>query len=210
MTTAPRARGPQGELRPQDFYLLAAAAVLPRPIAWISTVSAEGVPNLAPFSFFSIASIDPPVLAFSHINRRDGRDKDTLVNLRERRECVVHTVAYAQAEAMNRSSAELPPECDEIALAGLATTPSRHVAPPSLRDAAVRFECRLREIVDFGPHAHAGRLVLLDVVEVVLDPAVLDERGRIDGARLDVIGKLAGDSYCATRAPFVMARPVAA
>lgn len=194
-------------MRPQDFYRMASAAVLPRPIAWISTRSAEGFANLAPFSFFTIASIDPPVLAFSHINRRDCRDKDTLANLRENDGCVVHTVAHAMAEAMNRSSAEVPADCDEFVLAGLATMDSRLVAAPSLRDAAVRFECRVREIVSFGPQALAGQLVLLDVLHLAVDQSVLDAQGRIDAAKLDAIGKLAGDSYCNTRKPFVMDRP---
>lgn len=204
-----RAQGADGPLRPQDFYRLASAAVLPRPIAWISTRSAQGVANLAPFSFFTIASIDPPVLAFSHVNRRDCVDKDTLVNLRAGGDCVVHTVAHAMAEAMNLSSAELPADCDEFALAGLASIASRCVAAPSLRDAAVRFECRLREIVSFGPQAFAGQLVLLDVLLLDVDRSVLDAQGGIDAARLDAIGKLAGDGYCDTRAPFMMARPAA-
>lgn len=195
-------------MKPRDFYRLASAAVLPRPIAWISTRSAEGVANLAPFSFFTIASIDPPVLAFSHVNQRDCRDKDTLANLRQDDGCVVHTVAHTMAEAMNQSSAELPPDCDEFVLTGLATMASRFVAAPSLRDAAVRFECKVREILSFGPQAHAGQLVLLDVLHLAVDQSVLDEQGGIDAARLDVVGKLAGDSYCSTRMPFVMKRPV--
>lgn len=198
------------QMRAQDFYRLASAAVLPRPIAWISTRSAQGVANLAPFSFFTIVSIDPPVLAFSHVNRRDGIEKDTLANLRGDGGCVVHTVAHEMAEAMNQSSAELPPECDEFVLGGLATIPSVRVAAPSLRDAAVRFECRLREIVSFGPQALAGQLVLLDVLHLAVEASVLDEHGGIDVAKLDVIGKLAGDGYCGTREPFMMARPVVA
>ena len=198
---------PIAALRPQDFYRLASGSVLPRPIAWISTCDARGVPNLAPFSFFTVASIAPPVLAFSHVNRRDLRDKDTLVNLLHGGGCVVHTVAQAMAEAMNLSSAEIPPDCDEFALAGLAMIDSHCVAAPSLRDAAVRFECRLRDIVRFGEQPMAGQLVLLDVVHVSVDETMLDERGHVDSARLDVVGKLGGDSYCTTHERFTLARP---
>lgn len=196
-----------GGVRPQDFYRLASGSVLPRPIAWISTRDARGVANLAPFSFFTVASVDPPVLAFSHINRRDLRDKDTLANLRRGGGCVVHTVSHPMAEAMNLSSAELPSGCDEAALAGLAMMDSHSVAAPSLRDAAVRFECRLREIVSLGVGAGAGQLVLLDVVHIGVDEAVQDGRGGIDGARLDAVGKLGGDAYCTTRDRFALARP---
>ncbi|CAN7362163.1 flavin reductase family protein [Pseudoduganella sp. LjRoot289] len=199
---------PIAGLRPQDFYRIASGSVLPRPIAWISTRDAQGVANLAPFSFFTVASIDPPVLAFSHVNRRDQRDKDTLANLLQGGDCVVHTVAQAMAEAMNLSSGEFPAECDEFALAGLAMADSHSVAAPSLRDAAVRFECRLREVVRFGAQPLAGQLVLLDVVHVSVDDAVLDARGNVDPARLDAVGKLGGDGYCTTHAGFMLARPV--
>lgn len=196
---------------PQEFYRLATAAIVPRPIAWISTRGSDGVANLAPFSFFTVASIDPPVLCFTHINRRDGRDKDTLRNLREGGGCVVHTVSRRHAEAMNLSSGEYPPEVDELALAGLATCASvdadAAIAAPALRDAAVRFACRLREVISFGPQPMGGQLVLLDVMEVSLDPGVLDAAGRIDPARLDAVGKMGGDTFCTTGECFGLARP---
>lgn len=192
---------------PQEFYRLATAAIVPRPIAWISTRGSDGVANLAPFSFFTVASIDPPVLCFTHINRRNGRDKDTLRNLREGGGCVVHTVSRRHAEAMNLSSGEYPPEVDELALAGLATCASANVDVPALRDAAVRFECRLREVISFGAQPMGGQLVLLDVVGVLLDLGVLDAAGRIDPARLDAVGKMGGDTFCTTGERFDLARP---
>lgn len=198
---------------PQEFYRLATAAIVPRPIAWISTRGSDGVANLAPFSFFTVASIDPPVLCFTHINRRDGRDKDTLRNLREGGGCVVHTVSRRHAEAMNLSSGEYPPEVDELALAGLATCASASadadagIAAPALSDAAVRFECRLREVISFGAQPMGGQMVLLDVVEVTLNPDLLDATGRIDPARLDAVGKMGGNVFCTTGERFELARP---
>lgn len=190
---------------------MATAAIVPRPIAWISTRGSDGVANLAPFSFFTVASIDPPVLCFTHINRRDGRDKDTLRNLRAGGGCVVHTVSRRHAEAMNLSSGEYPPEVDELALAGLATCASASasvgIEAPALRDAAVRFECRLRQVISFGAQPMGGQLVLLDVVEVTLDPGVLDAAGRVDPARLDAVGKMGGNFFCTTSERFDLARP---
>lgn len=198
---------PIANLRPQDFYRLAVGSVLPRPIAWISTRGADGVANLAPFSFFTVASIDPPVLCFTHVNRRDSIDKDTLINLQQGGECVVHTVSQRLADVMNQTSGEYPANIDEFAIAGLTAIDSRTVAAPSLRDAPVRFECRLREVLTFSPRPMGGRLVLLDVLHVAVADEILDANGQIDPARLDAIGKLGGDSYSGTRERFILARP---
>lgn len=193
-------------ISPKICYQLLTHAVVPRPIAWISTLSADGINNLAPFSFFTVASCNPPVLAFTQVNPRDGHEKDTLRNLRETNQCVVNVVSLHQAAPMNASSAEYPVDVSEFAAVGIAPADSLRVAPPGVAEAEVRFECLLREILCISAQPSGGHLVLLDVLNIqVRDGLLRDEQ--IDPARLDAIGKLGGDHYTTTRDLFEMARP---
>ena len=190
-------------------YRLLIGAVVPRPIAWVSTLSEGGVTNLAPFSFFTVASCAPPVLAFAQVNPRDNSDKDTLRNLRETKQCVVNVVGFNNAGVMNASCADYPPEVSEFDAVGIATVASLSVSPPGVANAQVRFECTLREIKCIADQPMGGNLILLDVVNIFVDDAVLRD-GNIDTMALDAIGRLAGDSYANTRQTFDLARPVIA
>jgi len=176
-------------------------AVVPRPIAWVSTVDAEGRPNLAPFSFFNVICVEPPLLGFSP-GLRAGQTKDTLRNVRATGEFVVNVVPHALAEAMNLSAGEYGPEVDEFALARLATRPSRSVKPPQVAASPVAFECRLHQILDFD----TASLVIGRILCVHADDAVM-EAGRIVPERLDIVGRLGGADYCTTRDRFALARP---
>jgi len=144
----------------RDVYRILSSLVIPRPIAWITTVGAEGRVNLAPFSSF-MGIFGPPMLAVTLGRRRDGALKDTHRNLRERGEAVVHLADLPLLEALHASAAEVEPDISEVERLGLATEASDGVTPPRLRDAPVALECRLNRELDLGP---ASTLVLLDVL----------------------------------------------
>ncbi|MBK8973973.1 MAG: flavin reductase family protein [Hahellaceae bacterium] len=187
-------------------YQLLTGAVVPRPIAWISTLSSEGIPNLAPFSFFTVASVYPPVLAVTQVNPRNKPEKDTLVNVRATRECVVNVVSHALLTEMNISSGEYPAGVNEFEIAGLDRIASQRVNAPGVTQAPVRFECRLREIITVGTTPSAGQMMLLDVVHFSVDDRCLNGE-TIDSRLLDAIGKLGGDGYSTTRDRLDLARP---
>ena len=197
----------QQQLDPALAYQLLTHGVQPRPIAWISSHNADGVVNLAPFSFYTVASIAPPVLLFTQINPRDGRDKDTVRNLRANGECVVNVVSAELAAAMNISAGNYPPHVSELQLAGLAAAANPWLKVPGVAASPLRIACRLRDIVTISPAAQGGTLLLLDVVGVEVADAVLRADGTPDGTLLDSVAKLEGDSYCHSRQRFSLARP---
>jgi len=188
------------------FYRLLAGAVVPRPIAFVSTQNASGGLNLAPFSFFNVASIDPPVLCFSTLLKGDGSPKDTLRNIEATRQFVVNIVSETFVAQMNATSAEVPPDVDEFALSGLTPQPSEMVTPPGVAESHVRLECRLRDIVHFGDRAYAGNLVLGDIVLMHIDDAIL-AGGLIDPDKLAALGRMAGQTYVRTTDRFDLTRP---
>ena len=144
----------------RDVYRILSSLVIPRPIAWITTVDGAGRVNLAPFSSF-MGIFGPPMLAVTLGRRSDGSLKDTHRNLKERGEAVVHLADLPMLAALHASAAEVAPDISEVERLGLVTEPSMHVAPPRLRDAPVALECRLNRELELGP---ASTLVLLDVL----------------------------------------------
>src|SRR5579864_4460325 len=161
------------DLAHNDFYRLLIGAVAPRPIAWVSTVSAAGQPNLAPFSFFNAICAKPPLLAFAPGTRMRtvgeitrGETKDTLRNVRETGEFVVNIVTYELAEAMNLSSGEYDSSVNEFELAKVTPQPSQIVRPPRVSESPVNFECRLHQILDFSPAPTSGSLVIGQIVSI--------------------------------------------
>ncbi|SCK13775.1 flavin reductase family protein [Vogesella sp. LIG4] len=194
------------QLDSNAIYRLLTALVTPRPIAWISTRGPDGAANLAPYSFFTVASLSPPVLLVSQVNPRHGGDKDTLRNLAANGECVVNIVSHELAAAMNASCAPLPYGDSEFAAAGLAPCASQWVAAPGVALARARIECRLRDIQRIGDGPMGGSLMLLDVLGISVDDALLQD-GAVDAALLDAIGKLGGDGYSTTRERFEQQRP---
>jgi flavin reductase (DIM6/NTAB) family NADH-FMN oxidoreductase RutF len=147
-------------LSKRDVYRILSSLVIPRPIAWITTVDGEGRVNLAPFSSF-MGIFGPPMLAVTLGRRKDGSLKDTHRNLKERGEAVVHLADLPLLAALHASAAEVDPDISEVERLGLATEPSLRVAPPRLRDAPVALESRLNRELELGP---ASTLVLLDVL----------------------------------------------
>ncbi len=178
-------------------YRLLTSLVVPRPIAWVSTLAPDGTRNLAPHSYFNVISSHPPVLHFTSTGT-----KDTLRNVRTSGEFVVNIVSADLAEAMNLTAADFPPGEDEFAWARLEATPSRLVGPPRVARARAALECRVHSEITIGN----GTMVFGEVVHVVVDAAVLDD-GVADPQRLGAVARLGGSGYVAVRDVFRMPRP---
>lgn len=178
------------KLDPKSVYKLLIGSVVPRPIAWISTVSREGIRNLAPFSFFTVASRQPPMLCVSVEPRPDeGSAKDTLGNIEETGEFVINIVSLPLSNAMYESSKSHPPEVDEFEAAGLTPAPCEVVEAPRVGEAGVNMECLLDRMLTLGTdHLVIGRMVRFHVRD-----ELYQQNSRIDVANLKPLGRLAGN-----------------
>lgn len=191
----------------QERYKLLIGSVLPRPIAFVSTISPEGVPNLAPFSFFTGVCSNPMIICFSPMIRgSDGQKKDTLRNIEATGEFVVHVVTEAIVEQMNQTAAEYPPEVSEFEMAGFTPVPSQKVKPFRVKESPVQMECRLHQIVPLGEDVGCSSLVLGRVVQLHVSPDVYQE-GKIITAKLKPVARLAGSSYARVTDTFDLERP---
>ncbi len=191
------------DLAPREAYLLMTACVIPRPIAWVATVDAEGRPNLAPFSYFGGVTSSPPTVMVS-IGRRHGEQKDTAANLVATREAVIHIAHRPLAEAMVATSADLPPGDNEMTFAGLAAEASVDVDAPRVAEAAIAMEARVTAHHEIG--AGPVDMFLLEIVRFHLAEEFLVD-GRPDPGRLAAVGRLGGTAYCDTAGVFDVARP---
>jgi flavin reductase (DIM6/NTAB) family NADH-FMN oxidoreductase RutF len=195
---------------PRNVYKLMVAAIVPRPIAFVSTIGADGILNLAPFSFFTAASADPPVICFAPMIRaasaRDGGRKDTLRNIQATGEFVVNIVSEEFAGQMNICSTEFPPEIDEFQASGLTPVPSDLVRPPRVKESHVNMECRLLEIVDVSTKPLGGSLVLGQVLRFHVEDGWFDNY-QLDPDRLRAIGRMGGATYTRTTDRFELVRP---
>jgi flavin reductase (DIM6/NTAB) family NADH-FMN oxidoreductase RutF len=189
---------------PQINYRILVGAVVPRPIAFVSTISPEGVRNLAPFSFFNVVCGDPPVICFSPIWRNPP--KDTIVNIRATGEFVVNIVSEDFADRMNICSGEYPSNVDEFSMSGLTPVDSVVVRPPRVKESHVNMECRLMQIVDVSARPMGGSLVIGEVVRFHVDDAVIEDF-RIDADKLGAVGRMSGSDYARTRDRFSLVRP---
>jgi flavin reductase (DIM6/NTAB) family NADH-FMN oxidoreductase RutF len=201
----------------REVYNILLSAVAPRPIAWVSSLSASGQPNLAPFSFFNAVCAEPPLLAFAPSMRSPkksgaaagepvGEPKDTLRNIRETREFVISVVTYELAEAMNLTSGEYDASINEFEVAKLASAPSKLVRPRRVAESPVSFECKLHQILDFNPGPEGGSLVIGEIVSIHVDERHVKE-GRLDRNSLDLIGRMGGIQYTRTTQRFELVRP---
>ncbi len=172
----------------QDQYKLMVGSVTPRPIALVTTLGRHG-PNAAPFSFFNAVGSDPAMLMFS-VGDRSGADKDTVRNIRETPEFVVHIVSDAIKDRMNICAVDYPPEVNEIEKAGFTMAPSRKVRPPRIVEAPVAMECRLLQIVDLGRKPY--HIVFGEVLYFHYHEGIVNERFHVDAGRINPIGRLAG------------------
>jgi len=194
------------QMSARECYQAAVAAVIPRPIAWVSTKSRDGVLNLAPYSFFSVASCQPLILSVTQITPRNLKDKDTLTNLEQTGECVVNIVDEACVEIMNASCEGFSPEVDEFKTLGIEEVESIKVAPPGVAMSPVRFECKLQQVIKLSEGAMGGSLMLLQVVAIhSADHCAQDQT--IMTNSIKAVGKMGGDSYCNTTQGFDLSRP---
>ena len=191
----------------RDVYAWMVGTIMPRPIAWVSTISAEGKTNLAPFSFFQGVCANPPTLMFVPVNTRDGHKKDTTRNIEAVPEFVVNLVPFALAEKMNATAALLPHGESEFEKFGIAATPSERVRPPRVAAAPVAFECTLDRIVHIGDGALAANVIFGRIQVAHVSDAVLGADGQPDAAKLDLIGRLGGELYTRTTERFAIKRP---
>ena len=192
---------------PKDLYKLMIGMVVPRPIAWVSTVSDDGTNNLAPYSFFNAISGDPPVVCFAPSRKPAGDNKkDTFRNLESSGVFVVNIVSEHLAEAMNQSAADVPPEVDEFALAGVSVEPATMIQAPMVKEALAKMECRVRQIIPLGDRPTSGILVLGDVLCFHFVEGLVDNF-KVDPAMLNAVGRMGGTSYCDTRHRFDLTRP---
>ncbi len=194
-------------LEPRHAYQWMVSTILPRPIAWVSTISREGRTNLAPFSFFQGVTANPPTLMVVPVNKRDGSKKDTVRNIEEVPEFVVSICSYALAEKMNATASLLPHGESEFDAFEIEAAPSVTIRPPRVAQAPIAFECTLHSIVPIGEGPLAANVVFGSIRLAHIDDAVLDAEGHVDAAKLDAIGRMGGESYTRTRDVFSMRRP---
>ena len=190
-------------LKSSETYRLLCSLLVPRPIAWVSTLDSEARPNLAPFSFFSAVTSDPPTLMLS-VGRRQGEQKDTSKNLLSTGEAVIHIPTRAQAEVMVASSADFESGIDEFSVCGLKALPSSVVKPARVAGAAVAMEVRLAGYQNIGKAPMD--VFFLSVVQFHVDDAVYKD-GLVDASLLDACGRLGGNEYCSTTEIFMINRP---
>jgi flavin reductase (DIM6/NTAB) family NADH-FMN oxidoreductase RutF len=181
-------------LPPKDRYRLLIGAVVPRPIALVTTLDDRGVPNAAPFSFFNVFSHDPVIVALGIERREGGAPKDTVRNVRQRREFVVNLVNEAIAEAMNVCAVDFPEGVSELDAAGLTPAPSTAIATPRIAESPVNLECRLMEELRFGGEGKRS-IVLGEGIRFHIHDEFLTPRGHVDIPAMRPVGRLAGNGY---------------
>ena len=180
----------------EERYKLMVGSVVPRPIAFVSTLSPDGNPNLAPFSYYNAITADPPTICFAPGRRAsDGERKDTLSNIEATGEFVVNVVTEAIGRAMNDTAVDYPAGTDEFEVADLTPIPSQIVKPPRVKESPINMECKLYQVVPIGPpRAGGGALVIGEIVMFHVADELYDE-GRIKIHELKPLGRLAGTEY---------------
>ena len=180
---------------PQRHGLLL-SAVGPRPVAFASTIDAQGRPNLSPFSFFNCFGSNPPVLIFSPARRgRDNTTKHSLHNVQAVPEVVINVLTYAMVQQANVASGEYPEGVNEFEKAGFTAIPSERVRPFRVKESPVQLECAVKQVIATGTEGAAGNLVICEVLLMHVDEALLNEKGIIDQRRIDLVGRMGGDFY---------------
>jgi flavin reductase (DIM6/NTAB) family NADH-FMN oxidoreductase RutF len=198
------------DLSTENRYKLLIGTVVPRPIAFVSTLSPAGQLNLAPFSFFNGVSSAPLVLMFCPANKADGSEKDTLRNAKPTTEggtgeCVINVVSESFARQMSACAEPLPLGDSEFALSGLTPAASTIVKPPRVAESPLSFECRTLQVIRLAPgQPSGGNLVLVEVVHIHAADGLIDDRFHVDPDKLAAIGRMGGPTYCRTRERFTM------
>lgn len=186
---------------PYDFSIaerqgILTAAIGPRPICFASTVDKDGNVNLSPYSFFNVFSNNPPLLIFSPTRRgRDGTHKHTYYNIKEVPEVCINIVNYAMVEQMSLASTEYDKGVNEFVKAGFTEVPSDTIQPPRVKESPVSFECSVDQVMELGDEGGAGNLVLARVQRIHLNTDFLNEEGKLDNRKLDLVGRLGANWY---------------
>ncbi|MBX7241172.1 MAG: flavin reductase family protein [Bacteroidia bacterium] len=194
-----------------DLHQYMIGSVSPRPIAFVSTISPDGTPNLAPYSFFNAFSSNPPLLIFSSNRKVKGNTtKDTLKNVEETGECVINMVNYNMVYQMSLASVEYPYGVSEFEKAGLTPVESEVVKPFRVKESPVQMECKVREIIKLGAKGGAGNLIICEVVRIHIQEEILNEKGRIDPYKADLVARMGRHYYCRANgdAIFELPQPV--
>lgn len=184
------------ELSPAKLQSYLQGAVAPRPIAFASTMSQSGKPNLSPFSFFNVFSSNPPILIFSPARRvRDNTIKHTLINCDATREVVINIVNFDMVQQMSLSSTEYPEGVNEFLKSGFTQIPSDIVKPYRVAESPVQFECKVNEIIALGAAGGAGNLIICEVVKIHVNETILDEKGDINPEKIDLVSRMGANWY---------------
>ncbi|MEO8794588.1 MAG: flavin reductase family protein [Daejeonella sp.] len=186
-------------------------AIAPRPICFASTIDKAGNINLSPFSFFNMFSTNPPICVFSPARRvRDNTTKHTLENVLEVPECVINIVNYNMVQQTSLASVEYEKGVNEFVKAGFTQIESELVKPPRVAEAPVQFECVVNDVISLGENAGAGNLILAEIKIMHIREEILDENGKIDQEKIDLVARLGGDWYCRVTKDnlFKVAKPV--
>ena len=189
-----------------DSHELLIGAVVPRPIAFVSTIGEDGVFNVAAFSFFTAIAAKPMLIGFGVGRKRDGQKKDTLVNIEFSRDFVVNVVTETLAEAMNQASANYPSYVDELKEVGLTPVKADIVKTPMVAESPINMECRLLQILEFGDLPRRGSFIIGEVVQVHIKDELF-KNGDIQMSKLKAIARMGGELYCRTTDIFEMKRP---
>jgi len=189
-------------LNPQDektarIHAIMLGAIAPRPIALVSTMGENGIPNLSPFSFYNCFGAKPPLLIFSPARRvRDNTIKHSLQNVMANKEVVINAVTYEMVNQISLASSEFPEGINEFEKSGLTAIPSVCVKPFRVKESPVQFECMVKDIIATGTEGGAGNLVICEIMLIHVDEKVLNEAGKIDPFKIDLVARMGDDWYC--------------
>ncbi|MEY5069035.1 MAG: hypothetical protein RLZ47_897 [Bacteroidota bacterium] len=185
------------DLKPAELQNYLQYAIAPRPICFASTIDKAGNVNLSPYSFFNLFSSNPPICVFSPARRvRDNTTKHTLENILEVPECVINIVNYDMVQQTSLASTEYPKGVNEFVKAGFTELKSELVRPPRVAEAPVQLECVVNQVIPLGDGPGAGNLVLAEIKLIHIQDEILDDQGKIDQAKIDLVARLGGDWYC--------------
>lgn len=173
------------------------AVIAPRPICFASTIDKNDKINLSPFSFFNVVSMNPPICVFSMTSRaRDNSSKHTLENILEIPECVINIVSYNMVQQTYLTSTDYSKEVNEFSKSGFTELPSETVKPPRVAESHVQLECVVNDVISLGRNGGAGNLIIAEVKRIHINEDILDDNGKLDPHKMDLVAHLDGDWYC--------------
>ena len=195
------------EISERQNYKFLIGTVIPRPIAFVTSISEDGVVNGAPYSYFNVVSSNPPMISVA-VQRKAGQMKDTARNIVKQKEFVIHIVDQENVEKVNETAATLPHDESELTRANLTTVPSKKVTVPGVKEAKVRFECVLEQAIELGENEEIGvDLLIGKIVHYHIDESIYQSDQRIDADKLAAVSRLAGNNYAKIGEIFEIERP---